>query len=288
MERQTDNLTQEIAGSSSLIRDPAGRTVAVINDFDTLLLAERHGCAPRCVHMAALDRDIWPLRYVRNFDSLTPADQKKLLETRVAVIGAGGLGGYVLELLARTGFGTLVSADPETFDETNLNRQAMARTDTLGEFKTDAAAAMLFRINPTIDIVTHKTRIASDNIDAVLNGCHIAVDALDNAEDRLILQEACSRCNIALVHGTLAGFEGRVMTVYPGDPGLRLLYGGDDDKDETPAERRMGVPAVAPAFIASLQAMEVLKIVLSRGRPFRNQMLYADLENGHFEEFRFE
>ncbi len=285
MSRQNDVLIQEISECAGTTSDPAGRTIAIISDFDTLRLARHHNVTPRQVHLSALDQNIWPLRYLRNFDSLTPTDQIKLLETRATVIGAGGLGGYLLELLARTGIGTLVAADPETFDETNLNRQTLARTDTVNQFKTDTAAKALFLINPAIDIITHRVRIDPGNIDAILYGSHVAVDALDNAEDRLTLQESCARQNIPMVHGAIAGFEGRVMTVYPGDQGLQLLYGHNKEEEEPSAELHLGVPAVTPAFIASLQTMEVLKIVLNRGRPFRNQMLHADLENGRFEEF---
>jgi len=112
---------------------------------------------------------------------------------------------------------------------------------------------------------------------------------LDNIPDRFILEEACNKLGIPLVHGALAGFEGQIMTIFPDDSGFNSLYkdrGADHDKAKSP-ESVLGVPALMPALIATFQAMEVLKIILKRGRLFRNSMLHVDIESGQINEFTF-
>jgi len=286
---QNNGLKTGIAQCALDERDPAGRKYRIIGESDILRLTSLHACTPRRVHRTAMEMGIWPLRYARNRDCLSIADQLALLSSRVSVIGAGGLGGYVLQLLARIGIGILVTVDPDTFDETNLNRQTMARTDSIGEHKTDIVVNDLAGINPGVEVIAHPIRVTETNVDAILQGSHAAVDALDNPGDRLILEESCRRLGIPFVHGALTGFEGRVMTLFPDDPDTGILHKTDNTPGmEVSAETLMGTPAIAPAFIASLQAMEVIKIILKRGRPFRNRLLYADLEYGRFEEFRVE
>ena len=125
-------------------------------------------------------------------------------------------------------------------------------------------------------------------IDAILAGSDVVVDGLDNAPDRLLLQDAAGRLGIPMVHGALAGFEGRVMTVLPGDAGVKPLYGEAADRaDPDRPEAVLGVPAVTAALIGTFQAMEVLKILLRRGSLFRNTMAYVDLEKGRLDTFRF-
>jgi molybdopterin/thiamine biosynthesis adenylyltransferase len=203
-------------------------------------------------------------------------------------VGAGGLGGQAVLLLARVGVGTLVIVDCDLFDETNLNRQALCVEETLGEPKTRAAAEAVAAINPGVRVIPHQVRLSADMIDGILAGSDVVVDGLDNAPDRLLLQESAGRLGIPMVHGALAGFEGRVMTVFPGDAGVKQLYGeAASGADPDRPEAVLGVPAVTAALIGTFQAMEVLKILLKRGSIFRNVMAYFDLEKGRLELFRF-
>ena len=140
-------------------------------------------------------------------------------------MGAGGLGGQVIVLLARLGVGTLVVVDCDLFDETNLNRQALCVEETLGEPKARAAAEAVAAINPGVHVIPHQVRLTADVIDGILAGSDVVVDGLDNVPDRLLMQEAAGRLGIPMVHGALAGFEGRIMTVLPGDAGVKQLYG---------------------------------------------------------------
>jgi molybdopterin/thiamine biosynthesis adenylyltransferase len=191
-------------------------------------------------------------------------------------------------LLARLGVGTLVVVDCDQFDETNLNRQALCVGETLGEPKTRAAVEAVAAINPGVHVTPHQVRLTADVIDGILAGSDVVVDGLDNVPDRLLLQEAAGRLGIPMVHGALAGFEGRIMTVLPGDAGVKQLYGETTSgADPDRPEAVLGVPAVTAALIGTFQAMEVLKILLRRGSLFRNTMAYVDLEKGRLETFRF-
>jgi molybdopterin/thiamine biosynthesis adenylyltransferase len=208
----------------------------------------------------------------------------------VAVVGAGGLGGNVVLLLARLGIGQLVVVDYDIFDETNLNRQALSNVTSLGKSKSGEAFELVRSVNPGVDILPYQVKLDTSNASEILAGAEVVVDALDNVPDRFVLQDVARKLGIPLVHGALAGFEGQVMTIFPNDPGLKHLYGNEragSDRSKSP-ESVLGVPAPTPSLIATLQVMEVLKIILKRGKIFRNVMLHVDLETGEMNEFVFD
>ncbi len=275
----SSDIQDGIRERAKIITDPAGREAEILEDRTAREIAWQSGAALHDIYREALKIGVYPYRYIRNRDILSAAEQLRLAEARVAVVGAGGLGGQVIVLLARLGVGTLVVVDCDQFDETNLNRQALCVGETLGEPKTRAAVEAVAAINPGVHVTPHQVRLTADVIDGILAGSDVVVDGLDNVPDRLLLQEAAGRLGIPMVHGALAGFEGRIMTVLPGDAGVKQLYG------ETKAV--LGVPAVTAALIGTFQAMEVLKILLRRGSLFRNTMAYVDLEKGRLETFRF-
>ena len=271
-----------------IITDPAGREAEILEDRTAREIALQGGAALHEIYREALKIGVYPYRYIRNRDILSAAEQLRLAEARVAVVGAGGLGGQVIVLLARLGVGTIVVVDCDLFDETNLNRQALCVEKTLGEPKTRAAVEAVAAINPGVHVIPHQVRLTADVIDGILAGSDVVVDGLDNVPDRLLLQEAVGRLGIPMVHGALAGFEGRIMTVLPGDAGVKQLYGETTSgADPDRPEAVLGVPAVTAALIGTFQAMEVLKILLRRGSLFRNAMAYADLERGRLDTFRF-
>lgn len=280
---------RQIHEKARRVTDPAGREVQAIEDRAALEIARRCSLSLHEVYAEALRCLVYPCRYIRNRDIISPPEQLKLAESQVAVVGAGGLGGQVILLLARIGVGRLIVVDHDRFEETNLNRQALCSQESLRRPKAQTAAAVVASINPGVRVMAHPVKIDADNIDGVLTGADVIVDALDNAPDRLVLQEAARRLGLPLVHGALAGFEGRIMTVCPGDPGLAQIYDVAEKREADPErpEALLGVPAVTAALIATLQTMEVLKILLRRGRIFRRVMTHVDLEKGRFEEFRF-
>ena len=275
---------------SKTVHDPAGREVRVLEDASAIEVAGVFGCGVRTVYETALNAGICPFRYIRNRETLSIEEQLQLVKSRVAVVGSGGLGGPVLLLLARMGIGYLVVVDPDRFDETNLNRQALSSVPDLGQPKCEVAARVLENVNPGVDIRVHQDRMDGTNAEEILAGSNVAVDALDNVPDRFSIQAAARSLNIPLVHGAVAGFEGQLMTIFPEDRGFSLLYGtGDVEKNrEKSPEALLGVPAVTPSFVATLQSMEVIKILLNRGKLLRNIMVHVDMESGEMNRFSFE
>ena len=283
-------IRKQLYEKTKKIADPAGRKVEILEDAQALNLAEECQTTVSNVYAEALALGIYPYRYLRNREAISLGEQLRLLTSRVAVIGAGGLGGHVILLLARLGIGTLVVVDYDVFDETNLNRQALSNMETLGKSKSEVAVRTVRSINPGVRVIPNTVKLDSSNASDILTGSDVAVDALDNVPDRFVLERTTKKLGIPLVHGALAGFEGQIMTIFPDDPGLQHLYrdgGASEDKANRP-ESVLGVPTLTPSLIASLEAMEVLKIVLKRGKIFRHTMAHVDLETGQMNEFVFE
>jgi len=241
----------------------------------------------REVDILALQNNIIPKRYQCNLGVVSPSEQIKLLQSRVAIIGAGGLGGTVLELLVRMGIGELIVADKDIIGDSNLNRQILSTETNLGQSKTEVAVKRVKEINYSIEITGYSVFIDSDNVKKIIEGAEVVVDALDNLPVRFILQQACRELNIPLVHGAIAGFNGQLTTIFPQDKGLELIYGSNKDLPEHGSEVELGAPTVTPALIASLEAQEVFKILLKRGKLFRNRLLYLDIEGGTIEILNF-
>jgi molybdopterin/thiamine biosynthesis adenylyltransferase len=144
-------------------------------------------------------------------------------------------------------------------------------------------------VNPGVKVIPYETKLISSNVEKMLAGSDVVVDALDNVPDRLLLQDTAQKMGIPLVHGALAGFEGWVMTIFPGDSGLKNIYGAQKESNNTESPQALlGVPGVTPSLIAAMQVMEVIKILLKRGNIIRNRMLHIDLEHGSFNEFFFD
>ncbi|MBW1780577.1 MAG: HesA/MoeB/ThiF family protein [Deltaproteobacteria bacterium] len=288
------DIQELIRSRSKKINDPAGRKTMILTDGHAAEIAERTGATVHDIYAAALNLGICPYRYLRNRETISEKDQLKLANSCVAVVGAGGLGGHVILLLARLGVGHIVVVDHDRFDETNLNRQALCTGEALGRSKSEEAVAVVGAINPGVRVTAHHLRIDSSNAGEVLDSSNVIVDALDTISDRFIIEDASRSLGIPLVHGALAGLEGQVMTIFPEDPGLTRLYGHHEaggvrsasDRSQSP-EAVLGVPALTPAFIATLQAMEVIKIILKRGKLLQNVMLHVDLETGDMCPFTF-
>ncbi len=246
-------------------------------------LAQKFKLPGREIEILALQNNIIPERYHRNLGAISLSEQVKLLQSKVVIIGAGGLGGTVLELLARMGIGELIIADKDIIGDSNLNRQILSTETNLGQSKTEVAVKRVKEINSSIEIVGHSVFINSDNVEKIIEGAEVVIDALDNLPSRFVLQKACRDLKIPLVHGAIAGFNGQLTTIFPQDKGLELIYGSNRDLPEHGSEAELGAPTVTPALIASLEAQEVIKILLKRGKLFRNRLLYLDIEDGTIE-----
>ena len=283
------DLNQLLNDKSRIIKDPAGRDVRVLKDKEALKIVHEYNCRIHEVYLKALNLGIYPYRYLRNREIISAQEQIKLAKSKVAVIGAGGLGGHVILLLARLGIGHLVVVDHDVFEESNLNRQALCNEKALGKSKSEEAAAAVGSINPAVQVTSYQVRINASNAEEILAGSGVVVDALDNITDRFLIEKSAKKLRIPLVHGALAGFEGQLMTIFPDDPGIKQIYGkkvakGNNSKS---AESVLGVPVIMPSLISTLQAMEVLKIILNRGRLFRNAMVFVDMETGQMNEYKF-
>ena len=230
---------------------------------------------------AILEAGLLPARYQRNRRMLTTVQQLGLFRSRVAVIGCGGLGGYVIEELARLGVGTLVAVDPDVFEEHNLNRQLYATPGLLGSDKVAAAAARVAAINPAVTLLPRREAFGAGNGAVILKGCQAAVDALDSIPARLELADACEAAGIPLVHGAIGGWYGQVAVQFPGDESLRRFLRGAAGKG---IERELGNPSFTPAVVASLQVSETAKILLGAGRPLRQRQLVMDLLEMEIQE----
>ena len=223
------------------------------------------------------------LRYLRNHDAISEAEQVILAQKRVLVVGCGGLGGYVIECLARIGVGYLRVVDGDVFDETNLNRQLLSSSMNLGRPKTLAAQQRVMAVNPLVEVEAFQTLLTDENAVPLLDGCDVAVDALDNVPTRLLLQQAAKTAGIPLVHGAVAGWIGQVCVVQPGQDLLNSLYPASTDTQGE--EQETGTLSFTAALTASWQAAETVKLLL--GKPgLDGEILELDLLNSSFVKIK--
>jgi molybdopterin/thiamine biosynthesis adenylyltransferase len=266
-----------VAESAESQAAPDGRTHLVISLKATASISSSQGVPAKEVEITALKQGIIPSRYLRNMGTIGLDGQIKLLQSAVAVVGAGGLGSAVIELLARQGIGQLIIIDNDRFTEQNLNRQIMSTEGNLGKYKFTVAAKRVKEINSATTVTVFRERLTRDNAQSFLNGARVAVDGLDNLSSRLVVEQACRRLAIPYVYASIAGFSGQLMTIFPGDVGLSSLYGSSSDAvPEQGIETRIGNPPATVAMIAALQVQEVVKIIAGVGTPVRNQILLVD------------
>ena len=240
----------------------------------SLTLAEAEG--------AILELGFLPARYQRNRQMLTTGQQLRLFRSRVAIIGCGGLGGYIIEELARLGVGTIIAIDPDIFVEHNLNRQLLSSPRLLGQAKVEAAEARVAEINPAVTLIPLREGFTRNNGRELLLDVTVAVDALDSVSVRLELAEVCDAMDIPLVHGAIGGWYGQVLTQLPGERTLQKLYAGREDG--AGIEKKLGNPSFTPAVIASLEAAETCKVLLGVGRRGNGHKLAINLLDMEMEE----
>lgn len=240
------------------------------------------GLSLAAVETAILQAGLLPARYQRNQQMISTDQQLKLFSSKVVVIGAGGLGGYILEQLARLGVGQLVSIDADIFEENNLNRQLLATPANLGSAKVEVARERISEINPAVTLTPVQELFTAANGQALLKGAACVVDAVDNVTARLELADVCRSLQIPLVHGAIAGWYGHVATILPGDDSLQTIYrhwqGGKG------VEQQLGNPSFTPAVAASLQVGEVCKVLLGEGRLLRKRQLAFNLLDMEIDE----
>ena len=247
--------------------------------------ADRFHLSLAQVEEAILEQGLLPARYQRNRQCISTGQQLQLFRSRVAVIGCGGLGGYVIEELARLGVGEIIAVDPDVFVEHNLNRQLFASPGSLGCVKVEAAHERVEQINPAVSLIPLGKALTRTNGREILNSAHVAVDALDSVAARLDLAEVCEELAIPLVHGAIGGWYGQVATQFPGERSLQKIFANRENGKG--AEKQLGNPSFTPAVVASLEVAEVCKILLGVGSLLRNRKLTLDLLNMEIEEIPF-
>ena len=248
--------------------------------------AKHFGLSQAVVEGLALENGLFPARYQRNRNMISTEEQLQLFRSRIAVIGCGGLGGYVIEELARLGVGHIVAIDPDIFEEHNLNRQILSTPATLGKAKVDAALDRVAEINPAVTVTAVKDAFCMANGFELLAGVQVAVDALDSISYRLELAEVCTAAGIPMVHGAIGGWYGHVATQLPGDTTVQSIYrhwvAGKG------IEQQLGNPAFTPAVVASLEVAEVCKILLGKGELLRHRKLSIDLLEMEVHEISYQ
>ena len=260
-----------------LVERVQGISVLVLDKVDTL--AGQIDLTRRETEMALLEMGVLPRRYLRNYGTLGIEGQLALLRSSVAIIGLGGLGGYVVEGLARMGVGQLTLIDGDVFNDHNLNRQLLSSEENLGQTKASVARERVRRINRSIETSHHPCYATRENLPDLLAGVDLVVDALDRLPTRLMLQDVVNQLGLPLVHGAIAGGMGQVMTILPGDAGLRALY-GDGPVPEHGAEAELGTPAASPMMVAAWQVHEAVKVLTGKGTLLRGRMLLMDASVG--------
>jgi molybdopterin/thiamine biosynthesis adenylyltransferase len=249
-------------------------------------LAAEYGLSVRQVELQLLAARAVPLRYARNIGTIGLAGQTQLLQSTAAVVGLGGLGGYIAEALARMGVGHLVLIDGDVFAEHNLNRQLVSDETVLQRYKVEIARDRLARVNSAVEVTVHATMVSEENLPHMLVGADVIVDGLDCLTTRLLLQRAAHALRIPFVHGSIAGFIGQVLTIMPGDPGLLALYGESDDLPDHGLEAILGTPAATPMLVAAWEAQEAVKVLTGKGQLLRNTLLIIDTETGTIDRLK--
>lgn len=221
-------------------------------------------------------------RYSRNMTTLSPEENKRLKEYKVCVIGCGGLGGYVIELLGRLGIGTITAVDGDVFDITNLNRQILSAENLIGESKSKAAELRMSIVNSEVKLNPIHAFVTEENCGEIIKGHDIVVDALDNITSRKLLEKHCEKLKIPMIHGAIAGWYGQVSTIMPGDRTIELIYPENVNKG---VEVELGNPSFTPALVASIQVAEVMKVLLHKGNILSKKFLTIDLLTHEYEVF---
>ena len=233
-------------------------------------------------------------RYARNIPAISEDEQNILNAKTVIVIGCGGLGGYAIEYLARLGVGKIIAVDGDVFSESNMNRQLLCTTDSLGKSKAEIAVARINAINPAIEAVSICEYLTAESAAELVAGVDLVIDSLDNVESRLILEDVCENAGVTFIHGAVQGWTLQASVVTPGSRVLHSLYRASDSNSKKTDSASADVAGVTgnteehssvktclcptPACCASIQVAEAIKNLLGRESSLTGQVLFMDLQ----------
>jgi adenylyltransferase/sulfurtransferase len=226
-------------------------------------------------------------RYSRHFllPEVGEEGQRKLLDAKVLLIGAGGLGSPAALYLAAAGVGTLGVVDDDVVDDSNLQRQVLHSTDRIGLPKVESARQAIVALNPDVTVVAHETRLWKENVLDIFRDYDVVLDGTDNFASRYLINDACVLLDKPNVHGSIFRFEGQASVFHAGrGPCYRCLFPDPPPPDLAPNCAEAGVLGVLPGVIGLLQATEVIKLILGIGDPLIGRLLTYDALDASFRE----
>ena len=266
-------------GTRSLL---AGRTLREMGYQTVVSMAGGYGAWKGAGHSWVQDRQFTPdqlTRYSRHFilPEVGEEGQAKLLDAKVLMIGAGGLGSPAAYYLAAAGVGTIGLVDNDVVDMSNLQRQILHTNDRVGMPKVESARLTLTGLNPDIKVIGYQERISSENIMELIRDYDVIVDGCDNFPTRYLVNDACVMTGKPNVHGSIFQFEGQASVFYPGKgPCYRCLFPEPPPPGAAPSCQEAGVLGVLPGLVGCVQALETIKLILGKGKPLIGRMVYFD------------
>jgi len=291
--RIADKATPVIVHCASGVRSAfAAKTLAELGYTDVVSMTggfnkwkdeSRDWAAPRS--LSADQRN----RYQRHLllPEVDVAGQQKLLDSRVLLLGAGGLGSPAALYLAAAGVGTIGIIDMDVVDESNLQRQILHNMDRIGDRKVDSAKKTLTLLNPDVDVVCYDVRLGADNVMDILPGWDVIVDGTDNFPTRFLVNDASVKLGIPVVHGSIFRFEGMVTVFDPQHgPTYRDMVPEPPPAELAPSCAEAGVLGVLPGIIGSIQAIETIKLLLGLGDPLIGRLMAYDSLEQSFREYK--
>ena len=256
--------------------------VSVAGGFNKWKDEGRDWRAPRTLHPEQRNR------YQRHLllPEVGEEGQLKLLDARVLLLGAGGLGSPAALYLAAAGVGTLGIVDMDVVDESNLQRQILHNVDRVGDRKVDSAKKTLTALNADVDVVTHDMRLDAGNVVDILSQYDVVIDGADNFPSRYLLNDASLKTGVPVVHGSIFRFEGQATVFKPYDgPCYRCMIPEPPPAELAPSCAEAGVLGVLPGIIGSIQALEAIKLLLDLGDSLSGRLLAYDSLEQSFRTF---
>jgi len=215
--------------------------------------------------------------------------QQKLLDSRVAIIGAGGLGSPAAIYLAAAGVGTIGIVDMDTVEESNLQRQILHSTETIGKNKVDSAEKTLSTLNPDVNIITYNTRLNKDNAIEIIENYDVVIDGTDNFQTRYLINDASVKTGTPVVHGSIFQYEGQITVFDPKDgPTYRDIFPEPPQNGTTLNCTEAGVLGVLPGIVGSIQALETIKLILEIGEGLSGRLVVFDALEMSFHEYKID
>ncbi|WP_052507016.1 HesA/MoeB/ThiF family protein [Desulfonatronovibrio magnus] len=254
---------------------------AWVSTSNLISLSQKHDYSISDAQQLCLSNKILPRRYIKNFPTIDLKQQLALASSKVLLVGLGGLGGYILEILGRTGVGSFFLADGDVFEESNFNRQLLGYDSKSGVSKAEAAAERLTRINPLCTFEIVNKFLIKEDLPGLVPKVDIVIDALGGIEFRPDLLEATGNAGLPLVTGFVAGSTGLAATVLPGGKSPAAFWQGSNDQG---AEIKLGNIACTVVTIATIQAQEALNLLTGKPARLIDKVILTDLDSLTFEQ----